>query len=487
MMSSTSHSRLQHSPQRGYSFALMLLIIAAVGIISVAWGEKIPINGGLGWDGRAYASMAQSLNLRAFDTYYFQRTLPSILVHFALVVSRQPLDDQHVILAFGLLNLGAMLLACILYRGIADELGLENVGFWFGFVAIFVNFASLKMTWYYPVLTDATAAALALAMLLFYLRRQTSLLLLVALLGAYTWPTLFDAGIFLLAFQREPIVEKDEGTSKWLAVGLATSVCAVAVLHFYVMHRPVEAGVPQPIRVAIPLSLLISALYVYSGSAVLIKGINWRAWMGSLTLGRAAIAVAFVLLVKTPVYLWANHLLRAVSTLGTIDRTVRHSVAKPLVFMVSHPMYFGPMFLLLVFYWKPFSQIIRGYGIGLVLIIWMGVYTSLIPESRQSIPSYVIAAPFLGLLVDKLALPGRFLWLTGALAIVSTRVWMRMNLPAFDDQQYQGFPFQNYFMMQGPWMSNQMYLLQGAIVLVAAALLYLCLLSTGRDLDSSVQ
>jgi hypothetical protein len=62
-----------------------------------------------------------------------------------------------------------------------------------------------------------------------------------------------------------------------------------------------------------------------------------------------------------------------------------------------------------------------------------------------------------------------------------------MNLPAFDDQQYQGFPFQNYFMMQGPWMSNQMYLLQGAIVLVAAALLYLCLLSTGRDLDSSVQ
>ena len=487
MMSSTSHSRLQHSPQRGYSFALMLLIIAAVGIISVAWGEKIPINGGLGWDGRAYASMAQSLNLRAFDTYYFQRTLPSILVHFALVVSRQPLDDQHVILAFGLLNLGAMLLACILYRGIADELGLENVGFWFGFVAIFVNFASLKMTWYYPVLTDATAAALALAMLLFYLRRQTSLLLLVALLGAYTWPTLFDAGIFLLAFQREPIVEKDEGTSKWLAVGLATSVCAVAVLHFYVMHRPVEAGVPQPIRVAIPLSLLISALYVYSGSAVLIKGINWRAWMGSFTLGRAAIAVAFVLLVKTPVYLWANHLLRAVSTLGTIDRTVRHSVAKPLVFMVSHPMYFGPMFLLLVFYWKPFSQIIRGYGIGLVLIIWMGVYTSLIPESRQSIPSYVIAAPFLGLLVDKLALPGRFLWLTGALAIVSTRVWMRMNLPAFDDQQYQGFPFQNYFMMQGPWMSNQMYLFQGAIVLVAAALLYLCLLSTGRDLDSSVQ
>ena len=485
-MSLTSQSRLQHSPQRAYSFALMLLIIAAVGIISVTWGERIPTNGGLAWDGRAYGAMAESLNLRAFDTFYFQRTLPSILVHFALVVFKQPLDDQHVILGFSLLNLGAMLLACILYRGIADELSLENVGYWFGFVAIFVNFASLKMTWYYPVLTDATAAALALAMLLFYLRRQTSLLLFVALLGAYTWPTLFDVGIFLLAFPREPIVEKDEGTSKWLAAGLTAMVCAVAVLHFYVLHRPVEEAVPEPIRVAIPLSLILSALYVYSGSAVLLKGINWRTWMGSLTLGGAAIAAAFVVLVKTPVYLWANHSLRAVSTLGTIDHTVSHSVAKPLVFMVSHPMYFGPMFLLLVFCFKPFSRMIRGYGIGLVLVIWMGVFTSSNPESRQSIPSYVIAGPFLGLLVDKLALPGRFLWLTVALAMASTRVWMRMNLPAYDDFQYQRFPFQNYYMMLGPWMSNQMYLLQGAIVLVAAALLFVCLLSTGRNLDSSV-
>jgi hypothetical protein len=150
-MSLTSQSRLQHSPQRAYSFALMLLIIAAVGIISVTWGERIPTNGGLAWDGRAYGAMAESLNLRAFDTFYFQRTLPSILVHFALVVFKQPLDDQHVILGFSLLNLGAMLLACILYRGIADELSLENVGYWFGFVAIFVNFASLKMTWYNPV------------------------------------------------------------------------------------------------------------------------------------------------------------------------------------------------------------------------------------------------------------------------------------------------------------------------------------------------
>jgi hypothetical protein len=464
----------------------MLLIVAAVGLVSLTWGEKIPTNGGLGWDGQVYGHLAESLDLRALDTYYFQRPLPSILVHFALVIFRQPLDDRHVILAFGLLNFGVMVSACIFYYFIADELSLGIVGFWFGFVAIFINFASLKFIWFNPVLTDATATALSLAMLLFYLRRQKFLLFLVAFLGAYTWPTLFIAGVFLLAFPREKVVEKDEVISKWLAAGLATLVCVVAVLHFYVLHKGLEPTVPEPIRAAIPLSMILSALYAYTGSAVLLKGISWKAWVGSLTAGSVVIVVAFVALVKTPVYLWANHSLRAVSTLGTMDRTVRHSVAKPLVFMISHPMYFGPMFLLLVFYWKPFSQIVRGYGIGLVLVIWMGVYTSLIPESRQSIPSYVIAAPFLGLLFDKLALPSRFFLLTAALAIASTRVWMRMNLPAYDDQQYQNFPFQNYFMMQGPWMNIQMYLLQGAIVLVAALLLYALLLNSRHNLNRTL-
>ena len=488
-MSSTTQSRIHHSPQRGYSFLLMLLIIAAVGIITMIWGERIPTNGGLAWDGRVYGHLAENLDIRALDTYYFQRPLLSFLVHFALVVFRQPIDDQHVIVAFYLLDLVAMLLACIFYRGIADELGLENVGFWFGFIAIFVNYASLKFIFYNPVLTEASTVALSLAMLLFYLRRQTALLFLVALLGAYTWPTLFDAGIFMLAFPREQVEEEEKAsnTSKWLGAVLAASVCVITVLHFYVMHRPIEAGVPQPMRVLIPLSMILSALYVYTGSTVLLKGIDWRASIGSLTVRRVAIATAFVVVVKTPVILWANHSLRAVSTLGTIDRIVRHTVAKPLVFMVSHPMYFGPMFLLLVFYWKPFSQMIRDYGLGLVLVIWMGVYTSLIPESRQSIPSYVMAAPFLGLLLDKLALPSRFLWLTGALAIVSTRVWVRMNLPAFDDLQFQSFPFQNYYMLQGPWMSNQMYLLQGAIVLVAAGLLYACLSPADRRPDRVVE
>jgi hypothetical protein len=64
----------------------------------------------------------------------------------------------------------------------------------------------------------------------------------------------------------------------------------------------------------------------------------------------------------------------------------------------------------------------------------------------------------------------------GALALLSTKIWMRMNLPAYTDSwQHQRFPFQNLFMNLGPWMNNQMYWIQGCVVLCTVVLFYTCL------------
>jgi hypothetical protein len=102
----------------------------------------------------------------------------------------------------------------------------------------------------------------------------------------------------------------------------------------------------------------------------------------------------------------------------------------------------------------------------------MGVFVSLTPESHQNGPIYVLAAPFLGILVDELNLPSRFYWLFGVLALVSTKVWMRMHLPAYDNGQYLRFPMQNLYMNTGIWMNNLMWMVQGVIVLAGAAALY---------------
>ena len=458
--------------QLNYSLVAMLMIIAVLGIVSIFWGEQISINGCFGWDGQTYGTIAQNMNVRSLDTYSIQRILPCVIVHFALVVLHKPLDNQHVVLAFSRLNLGLLLLSCVLYRCIAEELDLRQSGFWLGFIGIFVNFANFKFVWYDPVLTNVTATAFSLAMLLFYLRRQQLALVIVALLGAYTWPTLIYVGALLLLFPLYPIMERKTRQPRYIAAGLAGLVFIGVIYICYIRHlRGYTNQVNLP-GVALPLSLVLCVLYVYLASSTLLHGISARTILTSLSPRHAATAAMLFVASKIPAYLLADHSKPAINMRFTIAVTLVHSVVRPLGFLVSHPVFWGPVFLLFLFYWKPFTAIIRNYGLGLTLVIFIGVFMSINTESRQNTSSYIIAVPFLALLVERLALPAWFFWLMGAMALASSKVWMRMGLPAYDTGQYLLFPLQNFFMSQGPWMNNRMFALQGVIVLVTAALLY---------------
>jgi len=461
-----------HLSERRSSLVLSLSLIAALGIGSVFWGEKIAINQGFGWDGRVYGTLAREMNFRALGDYSFQRILPSTLVHAALVTLRQPLDNEHIVRAFGLLNLGMILISCFLYRKIADELHLGRRGFWLGFAAIFINFAHCKGIWYYPVATDPTAVALSLAMLLYYLRGQVFRLFLASLLGAFTWPSLIYAGAFLLAFRRSLVKEEEADRPRWLAAALAVAVSAWAVIHYYVHDGGVGPGLAQPIRWAMPLSIFLAGLYLYLGSEILLRRTSLTGCLKQLLSWRIAGVIALLAACRIPIALWADHSIDSVTAYSAIRDIIMRSAVKPLGFLVSHPVYFGPAFLMFLFCWKSYSRIVARYGAGLVAVVLMGVFTSLTPESRQSLPSYVMAAPFLGVLVDELALPQRFFWLFGAVALLSTKVWMHMGLPAYDDGHYLSFPMQNLFMNSGVWMNNRMFVIQGAIVLAVAGLSY---------------
>jgi len=461
-----------HLSEHRRSLILSLLLITVLGIGSVFWGEKIAINEGFGWDGQLYGTLAREMNFRALGDYSFQRILPSTLVHLALSALRQPMDNEHIVLAFGLLNLGMMLISCVLYREIADELHLRQRGFWLGFAAIFINFAHCKGIWYYPVVTDPTAVALSLAMLLYYLRGQVFRLFLASFLGAFTWPSLIYAGAFLLAFRRGPVKEEGADGPRWLAVALAAAACAWAIIHYYVHDGGVGPGLAQPIRWAMPLSIFLAGLYLYLGSAILLHRMSSIGCLKQLLFWRTGLAILLWAVCRIPITLWADHSIDSVTTYSAIRDIIMRSAVKPLGFLVSHPVYFGPAFLMFLFCWRSFSRIVARYGAGLVAVVLMGVFTSLTPESRQSLPSYVMAAPFLGILVDELALPPRFFWLFGAVALLSTKAWMHMGLPADDDGQYLSFPMQNLFMNSGVWMNNRMYVIQGGIVLAVAALFY---------------
>jgi hypothetical protein len=78
---------------------------------------------------------------------------------------------------------------------------------------------------------------------------------------------------------------------------------------------------------------------------------------------------------------------------------------------------------------------------------------------------------FLCKTIDKLKLPLSFYLLIFLYALVLSKFWYRIQVPYFTEK-YLNFPEQRYFMSQGPWMSDAMYVLQGTVVLVGYGWMY---------------
>jgi hypothetical protein len=148
------------------------------------------------------------------------------------------------------------------------------------------------------------------------------------------------------------------------------------------------------------------------------------------------------------------------------------SILQPAGFLVAHITYFGPMIILLVMLWLPITRMIQSYGIGLVLCVALMVVFSICSESRRSINFYPFVVPFLAAVIDQLKWKKIHYAVLTLLSAVFSKVWMlTYHARPWRGDAFQ-FPNQLFYMNYGPWMSHQMYVLQGSIILVCAIGLY---------------
>ena len=76
---------------------------------------------------------------------------------------------------------------------------------------------------------------------------------------------------------------------------------------------------------------------------------------------------------------------------------------------------------------------------------------------------------------EKAGLKPSIVWITGAAALVTSKVWLPVN---------GHFP-EWYFANVGPWMPVNWYILQGALILGLGLLYYVLLRRTSRNTDSA--
>jgi hypothetical protein len=451
-----------------------LLVWAALflGLAGYLLGERMPVSGGLGYDGIEYAAVArnpaQHILVEGMTEYRMVRILPSIAVHFALRFLAIPPTDANILRAFELLNVVIIVSVAALWRLLARQWGLSLTGKWFGFLGLFVNYAVAKFASYYPNLTDMSAFGLGAGMLYVYLKRADFVLIFLTFLAAFTFPPAFAVGILLVLFPaRCEIVAPCHGLYRYLLIigcaAFAVLAFALSVV-FYVRNgqeallclRPPMVGL---LWLSVPLAC---AYLIYGMITILNQEMLWspRAMLGRVQAWRVMTVAALVVVQMGFAALFA----RSASgwLLSSVQRIFFASVTAPGISVVAHCAWYGPVFLCTVLLWPRISPIIQAHGVGLTLAAAFAVPMSLLSESRCFVNLVPLIVPFVAKTVDERSWRPGQCWLFVGLCLLGSRFWLPQNLR---------YP-ELYFMNVGSFMTDWDYALQIVICLALGYILY---------------
>ncbi len=500
---------------RASNFAKALLMLV-VGMLNVIWGEKLAVNGGFGWDGALYAAWAKdfytSIFVQKVPEYYVQRIVPSAIVHYALRLFSIPLSNHAVILGFELYNLALILISVWIWCLIADKLQISPRGKWLGILLLFVNYAMLKSNYYQPVLTDTSAFALGLALFYFFLTNRQVAFMLTFIMAAFTWPLLAYQGLLLYILPYRPVVRGPQSLIEGLpksrinlvVAGLMCFMLSLAYIVFFTHFDRVAlkfgsiSGIDRsPFRLGV--SVLGALAYLLFGIAIAVGAVSLfdvRAILKAIHVRRMAFGASVLLAATLVAQLLSNGEAGPLTMTSFAEYTVVVSVMKPLLFLVAHVVYFGPAVLLVLLFWKPFCRCVEEFGPGSKLLVFTSLLLSINPQSRFLLGVFPIFIVILIRVLDRLRLhPYEYMAFT-LLSLFYSKVWYKMNTApmafTYDRRELLEFPLQHLFMNSGPWMSEAMYRVQGAVVAATALLLYVWLfrkegrerLARARDADT---
>jgi len=465
-----------------YSGILMVIFVVLYGILYFLFGKVISVGNGFGWDGQIYRDISKNFNLELFlskslNSYAIQRIVPSGLVSFVFHLLNIPLSDNNILVGFQILNLIILLISIITYLGISNFLKFSTQKKWIGFFGLFVNFLVVKQFFYYPTLTDSMAFMLGLLLIYFYFRNWAFGILFITLVGAFTWPTFMYFSLLLFIFPSNK-VQKFE-TSKKMSIILSAFV-TIALLTSYIWFYYIQKlnsmrTIPISEKYLV-ISMISSLLYIFLAVYPLINNfgipIIRKIWKTTSIL-RITIATSFFLGIKYIIEQFSSseqsH--HYVSNIYYIQQTIMSALVRPLNFLLAHIIFFGPIIFLTIYFWNKVSKLIKDLGIGVLAFVGINLIMSLNSESRQLATAFPIFVIFTIKAIQNVRFKYWFYWIFVVTSLILSSVWLPLgNVKLIEG--YFKFPFQWYFMHYGPWMSNQMYIVQGIFVIVIGVIFY---------------
>ncbi len=459
----------------------MVALVALAGTGMILWShvghEMIPVHGGIGYDGTLYSKITRDPMGTVFggtlDVHRVQRVVPSLAVYAMLRPFHVHDANPAIVLGFQVMNYALMVASAFVWWLIARRLNLSRAAGWVGFFALLVNYGLIKFQAYSPVMTDTFGFFLGLVVLACVVFKRPGLLPWVAVIGAFTWPTVTYSALGLYVFSRPggPL-----RPNRWWGVAVA-GIAAIAIPAFAVYTfrcgrtelcsstLMYDSVVPA----LMPFSVVFLAVFIYLAFRPVVEVLTVPAVLRALDWRRLLVAAVLMLLIARVQHDLADPSFRTVGR--TLYNTALGGIAKPGGFFVAHAVYYGPALLLLALTWRRAVREIRQFGAGFVALLFGFLLIALTNEARILMNEWPMFALMAAIVVDKLEWRRFEAAIFGLLALVTSRVWFPVNHGPYIGDWHK-YPDQYYGMSMGLKQTVFSYTLMGFGCLVTAGILY---------------
>lgn len=449
------------------------------------FGERIPENNGIGFDGTTYATLAVQFPALVFHhqlpIYAIQRVLPSGIIYYFSKLFHLSAQYEQMPFIFSIYNTLVLAVGVFFWHKIASFLQWNGAVRIVSFCGLFFSYSVLKMNTYDPVLTDMSAFVCGLGMLYFYLTDRKLGLLLLTIAGTFIYPTLMGMGLLLFVFlnkdQTKAFVRVVDNKFVTMALALAGTVCftaIVAAIYWYIGEQDGFALGRYTRFPVIYLSFLAVFFYFYMAFYPIVK--NGKQTVGTVFRQalsyRLIIAVVLGIILKIVILLLATKHAGALTPLLFLKVVTIRSVAYPFIFLVSYIIYYGPVACLIIFFWRDIIRNLKERtDMGLFVVVALYSLLFINTEARQIsnfIPIIVIGV---SQILNRKIIPPSFIFSFVVLGLLLSRFWLPLShgwasLLTNQPQVTLEFPMQWFFMSQAPWMSNTMYVIFLTVSLV---------------------
>lgn len=483
---------------------ILVAILFGIVVLNML-GEKTRYNGA-GWDGVLYKEMSEhffsTVSNEGYSSYYIKKCLPFAIANGIMLVSNAigfPISNGIGIVS--ILQLLALALSIISFFKISDFLKLNRNTEIITYSLLFFNHFILKNIGYSPFSGDQFALCISLWIFYFFIQKRYIPMMIISLLGAFTWQSIWPLSLFILALPHNGVslTFTPQNIKVKRLTNLLSVCCTLLPIIFagYLLKFTYKkTGGISGFSDFVPYLFEPSNYFFFSVATLCLCVYNYFAFRpffrNITTISSSIIKQSNLALIFASAFLYfalnylTNHIgIPAETNNSIIDfpflrRLLWEPLMFPLKFMECHFIYSGMTILFVIAFYEQIIFYISQHSIGYLFVFLYIIVFGTQTESRficNTLPFIIFA---IGAIINKYNIGISFSLVIATAQLFISRFWIRINTPGViaawcteDDSAYLLDSAQRAFSFSGPWQNKHYYLIYFACFIITCLVMLL--------------